>query len=151
MGRFAKAVAYAAAPKLTFTALHPTEALRLRALPLELRYGYGPRLAAIAAALVAFPLGLALGVQFGRASARERAGDRHAPRRARAGAGARGARERGGPGATVSAVPAARSDVTIPAVPVDVVVAEVVTTDVVIGDVSSSVRPAGLRSPHPGA
>src|SRR5688500_15653145 len=65
IGQILKAAAYAKAPRLTFTSLHPTTALRLRALPLEMRYGYGTRLA-MSVALMAFPLGVIVGVLIGR-------------------------------------------------------------------------------------
>jgi hypothetical protein len=61
IGSIAKMVAYSRAPKTTFTVLHPRKALKLRAMRRELRVSPLPRMAAIGAAAVALPLGIALG------------------------------------------------------------------------------------------
>ena len=82
IGKILKAAAYMKAPKLTFVSLHPTTALRLRALPLELRYGYGARIGA-AVALVAFPLGLITGILISRKGSASRAGQPVVMRRRR--------------------------------------------------------------------
>jgi hypothetical protein len=68
LGDLAKAVAYAKAPKLTFAMLHPKEAVQLRKVPFDLRTAYAPRLAALAALLVAFPLGVVVGMRIARGS-----------------------------------------------------------------------------------
>jgi hypothetical protein len=68
--QMAKLVAYGKAPATTFQVLHPVEAMRLRLLPFEVRHGYGVRLALIAGALVAFPLGMVVGLRRGRSPRR---------------------------------------------------------------------------------
>jgi hypothetical protein len=57
----AKVFAYSKAPKTTFTLLHPRQALKLRTVKKELRSSQAPRIAAIGAAVLALPLGMALG------------------------------------------------------------------------------------------
>lgn len=61
IGSLAKMVAYSKAPRTTFTVLHPRKALRLRAMQKELRHSPLPRLTALSAAVLALPLGMALG------------------------------------------------------------------------------------------
>jgi hypothetical protein len=61
IGSVAKMVAYSKAPRTTFTVLHPRKALKLRAMKQEVRHSPVPRIAAIGAAAIALPLGLALG------------------------------------------------------------------------------------------
>jgi hypothetical protein len=63
-------VGYAAAPKATFSVLHPRAALELKKLPFDLRHAYAPRLVAVAVALIAFPLGVLAGRSLARRSAR---------------------------------------------------------------------------------
>lgn len=58
-----KAVAYAKAPRATFTLSHPRTALRLKALEYQMRHTAAPRIAGIAAAAVALPLGILLGAK----------------------------------------------------------------------------------------
>jgi hypothetical protein len=57
----AKMVAYSKAPRTTFAVMHPKKALRLKAMQKEIRYSPVPRIAAIGAAALALPLGIALG------------------------------------------------------------------------------------------
>lgn len=57
----AKSVAYSKAPKTTFTVLHPKKAVRLRKMRYDLRHAYAPRLTALGAAILALPLGYAMG------------------------------------------------------------------------------------------
>lgn len=68
IAELAKAVAYAKVPRLTFAVLHPRQAAQLKKVPFDLRTAYAPRLTAIGAALIAFPLGVALGVSIARGS-----------------------------------------------------------------------------------
>ncbi len=72
LGTLLKGYAYTQNPKLTFTALHPVKALQLRKMEYDLEHAYAPRLTAIAAAAVALPLGVWLGRQWERATARRR-------------------------------------------------------------------------------
>jgi hypothetical protein len=57
----AKMVAYSKAPRTTFAVLHPKKALKLQLMRKEVRRSPVPRLAALGAAAVALPLGIALG------------------------------------------------------------------------------------------
>jgi hypothetical protein len=61
IGSLVKMVAYHKAPRTTFALSHPRGALRLRRIRNELRRSPVPRAAAIGAAAVALPLGIALG------------------------------------------------------------------------------------------
>jgi hypothetical protein len=61
IGSIARMVAYNKAPRTTFAVLHPKKALRLRRLRRDLMNSPATRLAAIGAAAVALPLGIALG------------------------------------------------------------------------------------------
>ena len=72
LGSLLKGYAYAQNPKLTFTTLHPVQALQLRKMQYDLEHAYAPRVTAIAAAAVALPLGVWLGRQWERAVARRR-------------------------------------------------------------------------------
>ena len=56
-----KAAAYSRAPRLTFAVLHPRRAARLKKLSFDLRTAYAPRVTAVAAAVLALPLGVAIG------------------------------------------------------------------------------------------
>jgi hypothetical protein len=62
----ARMVAYSKAPRTTFAVMHPKKALRLKAMQKEIRHSPVPRLAALGAAAVALPLGIALGRLSGR-------------------------------------------------------------------------------------
>lgn len=61
IGTIAKGAAYKKAPRTTFTVLHPRTALKLKAFQQEIRRSPVPRMMAIAGALVALPIGIALG------------------------------------------------------------------------------------------
>jgi hypothetical protein len=61
IGAIARTLAYAKAPRTTFTVLHPKRAVKLRKLKWDFRHAYAPRVAAVGAAAVALPLGFALG------------------------------------------------------------------------------------------
>lgn len=61
IGSLVKMVAYSKAPRATFALSHPRHTLRLRRIRRELRSSPLPRAAAIGAAAVALPLGIALG------------------------------------------------------------------------------------------
>jgi hypothetical protein len=56
-----KMLAYNKAPMATFALLHPRSTLRLRRIRTELRHSSVPRAAAIGAAVIALPLGIAIG------------------------------------------------------------------------------------------
>jgi hypothetical protein len=57
----AKMVAYSRAPKTTFTLAHPRDAMKLRSIRRELRRSPLPKIAAIGAAVIALPIGIAIG------------------------------------------------------------------------------------------
>lgn len=61
IGAIAKSVAYTKAPRVTFMALHPRTALRLRKMRYDLKHAYAPRVAALGVAAVAVPLGIWIG------------------------------------------------------------------------------------------
>lgn len=69
IGKIARTYFYAKAPKTTFTVLHPRRAVRLRKLQWDMRHAYAPRVAALGAAVVALPLGLAIGRKIGNGAA----------------------------------------------------------------------------------
>lgn len=52
---------YAVAPKTTFALLHPTAAARLAKARWDFRHALAPRIAALAVALLALPLGILVG------------------------------------------------------------------------------------------
>jgi len=56
-----KLYAYGKAPVATFALTHPRTAARLAKMRWDFRHAYAPRVAAIGAAAIALPLGLALG------------------------------------------------------------------------------------------
>jgi len=60
-----KLLAYAWAPKASFTALHPVAAVQVAKTPFDLRTAYAPRLAAAVTALVVAPLAYRLGRRAG--------------------------------------------------------------------------------------
>jgi hypothetical protein len=71
-----KALAYAQAPRTTFTVLHPEKAVQIAKVPFDLRTAYAPRLIALGAALLIAPLAFRLGKRAGDgsfAAARRRA------------------------------------------------------------------------------
>jgi hypothetical protein len=57
----AKMFAYSKAPRTTFSVLHPVKALKFKAMKKEVRYSPVPRMAAAGAAVLALPIGVALG------------------------------------------------------------------------------------------
>jgi hypothetical protein len=61
IGSIIKMVAYKRAPRTTFAVLHPRSTLRLRRFRREILNSPVPRAAAIGAAVLALPLGIALG------------------------------------------------------------------------------------------
>jgi hypothetical protein len=61
LGSILKTAAYVKAPKATFTVLHPTKAFRLGKLRYDMRHAWAPRIAAVAAAVLALALGYFLG------------------------------------------------------------------------------------------
>lgn len=56
-----KAVAYAKAPRATFTVLHPKNAVLFRKFRWDMRHAHAPRVTALGAAVLALPVGLWLG------------------------------------------------------------------------------------------
>lgn len=66
IGSLAKMMAYNRAPRTTFAVLHPKQALKLRKLRRDMTRSPAPRIAAIATAAVALPLGLWIGRRNGR-------------------------------------------------------------------------------------
>jgi hypothetical protein len=71
IGSLVKMFAYNKAPRTTFAVAHPRKSLKLWLFRKEFRTSPVPRIAAIGAAAVALPLGLALG----RLTKRSRNGD----------------------------------------------------------------------------
>ena len=57
----AKTMAYTKAPKTTFAILHPRRAAKLKKFQYDIRHAYAPRVAALGAAVLALPVGFALG------------------------------------------------------------------------------------------
>ena len=77
IGSILKVLAYRQAPKTTFAMLHPDAAFQMAKMRYDFHHAYAPRVAAIAAAAVALPLGIILG------RAIERGARRYAARDAR--------------------------------------------------------------------
>lgn len=61
IGTIARSYAYTRAPRTMFALRHPRAAAKLRFIPWDLRHGYGPRIAAVGAAMLALPVGYAIG------------------------------------------------------------------------------------------
>ena len=61
IGTLLKAVAYAKAPRATFTVLHPKNAVLFRKFRWDMRHAHAPRVTALGAAALALPVGLWLG------------------------------------------------------------------------------------------
>ena len=74
IGSILKVLAYRQAPKTTFAMLHPDAAFQMAKMRYDFHHAYAPRVAAIAAAAVALPLGIILGRAIER-GARRRARD----------------------------------------------------------------------------
>jgi hypothetical protein len=56
-----KIAAYSKAQRTTFAVMHPKKTAKLVKFRWDIRHAYAPRVAAVGAALLALPLGLALG------------------------------------------------------------------------------------------
>lgn len=56
-----KAAAYRAAPRATFTVLHPVYAAQLAKVPVDLRTAYAPRLTGALGLAIGLPLGILIG------------------------------------------------------------------------------------------
>ncbi|NLG61600.1 MAG: hypothetical protein GX539_05095 [Candidatus Cloacimonetes bacterium] len=65
VGNLLKTYAYAKAPRATFMVGHPVKSARLAKMRWDMKHAWAPRVAAIGAAAVALPLGLALGRAMG--------------------------------------------------------------------------------------
>ena len=78
LGSILKVLAYRQAPRTTFAMLHPDAAFQLAKMRYDFHNAYAPRVAAVAAAAIALPLGILLG----------RAVERGANRRSRQGTSA---------------------------------------------------------------
>lgn len=78
----AKGYAYSHHPRLTFAALHPEEAIRLKHLEYDLRHAYAPRLVGVVAVAVALPIGIWIGRRWAEAEADQRGA--RAPKRSTA-------------------------------------------------------------------
>ena len=73
IGSILKVLAYRQAPKTTFAMLHPDAAFQMAKMRYDFHHAYAPRVAAIAAAAVALPLGIVLGRAIERGARRARA------------------------------------------------------------------------------
>ena len=80
IGSILKVLAYRQAPKTTFAMLHPDAAFQMAKMRYDFHHAYAPRVAAIAAAAVALPLGIILGRAIERGARRGR-GERTAASR----------------------------------------------------------------------
>lgn len=65
LGTLVKMLSYTQAPKAMFAVRHPGPALKLKALPYEMKHGYAPRLVAMGTAAVVLPLGMWIGRRMG--------------------------------------------------------------------------------------
>lgn len=72
LGSLLKVLAYRQAPKTTFAMLHPDAAFQIAKMRYDFHHAYAPRVAAIAAAAVALPLGIILGRAIERGARRQR-------------------------------------------------------------------------------
>lgn len=61
VGTIARMFLYSKAPKAAFAVLHPRQTARVATLRWVFRHSKAPRLAAVGAAMMALPLGYALG------------------------------------------------------------------------------------------
>ena len=61
VGKLLKVYAYSKAPRATFAAAHPVKRMRLAKMRWDMKHAWAPRVAAIGAAAVILPLGIALG------------------------------------------------------------------------------------------
>ena len=57
----ARMFAYSRAPRTTFAVMHPRKSARLARTRWDLRHAYAPRLTAVAAAVLALPVGFMIG------------------------------------------------------------------------------------------
>lgn len=74
IGSILKVLAYRQAPRTTFAMLHPDAAFQMAKMQYDFHHAYAPRVAAIAVAAVALPLGILLGRALERGARRQ--GDR---------------------------------------------------------------------------
>ncbi|HEU5210670.1 MAG TPA: hypothetical protein VFU06_14850 [Longimicrobiales bacterium] len=65
VGNLLKTYAYAKAPRTTFMVGHPVKSARLAKMRWDMKHAWAPRFAAVGAAAIALPLGLALGRAMG--------------------------------------------------------------------------------------
>ena len=73
IGSILKVLAYRQAPRTTFAMLHPDAAFQMAKMRYDFHHAYAPRVAAVAAAAVALPLGIILGRAIERGARRARA------------------------------------------------------------------------------
>ena len=66
IGTLIKLLAYSRAPRTTFAVSHPRQAVRLRKAQWDMKHAIAPRVAALAAVVVALPIGYAIGRMVGR-------------------------------------------------------------------------------------
>ncbi len=94
IGSILKVLAYRQAPRTTFAMLHPDAAFQMAKMRYDFHHAYAPRVAAIAAAAVALPLGIILGRAIERGARRGRrahaVANRDLPRRTMGANGAQG-------------------------------------------------------------
>lgn len=74
LGSLLKVLAYRQAPKTTFAMLHPDAAFQIAKMRYDFHHAYAPRVAAVAAAAIALPLGIILGRAIERGARRRRDG-----------------------------------------------------------------------------
>ena len=61
VGKILKAYAYSKAPRTTFAVKHPVKTARLVKFRWDIKHAWAPRVAAVGAAALVLPLGMALG------------------------------------------------------------------------------------------
>lgn len=61
VGKLFKAYAYSKAPRTTFAAAHPVKRVRLAKFRWDMKHAWAPRVAAVGAAALVLPLGMAIG------------------------------------------------------------------------------------------
>ena len=61
LGSLIKMIAYSKAPKTTYAVLHPRNSARLAKTQWDLRHADAPRVSALAAVLIALPVGYVIG------------------------------------------------------------------------------------------
>ena len=81
IGSILKVLAYRQAPRTTFAMLHPDAAFQMAKMRYDFHHAYAPRVAAIAAAAVALPLGIILGRAIERGARRQAQGVSRPPAR----------------------------------------------------------------------